>query len=357
MLAKSQRCQRLQVYDKKYACPFCRKLVSKFAEHILTHPSEPSVIRLTTVTKLGSSARRSEIADLRKRGAFLHNLEVMRNGYGRFLVQRQSTVKTLTPQDFRACPKCLGYYRRSVITAHFNKCAPTKTMSTIKEFNFSLRSADLDEKLTPVTRLMKDDAVTHVAIKDGLICEFGKKLYSRLLTKGTVTKTETYVSTKMRELARLLLQVRSTKDRFDMTLDDLIYAENFQCVVDCTISLCKLDHADLKRTIPSLAEKIGYSLKKSANDALVRAIEQHDTRREAEVEKFLKLLQLEWEQRVASAARSKLRQKNTLRIDPMPLAEDLQVGFTFGRTVLTVQFCHVLKTFNLRNSMAQRGTC
>lgn len=209
VLKKSQRYRSMHIYDKKYACPFCEKLVCKFAEHILIHASEPAVVRMTTLTKQGSAERKAAISDLRKRGAFLNNVKVMRKGHGQFLVQRQSTSKNLTPHDFRCCPKCLGYYRKSVITTHFKSCAEDDPTRYVKEFNFALLSPNIDETLRPVTSLMKDDEITHVAINDSLITEYGKKLYSKLMTKGTVTKTENYVSTKMRELSRLLIEVAS----------------------------------------------------------------------------------------------------------------------------------------------------
>jgi hypothetical protein len=219
----------------------------------------------------------------------------------------------------------LGYYRKGIITAHFKSCAEDDPTRYVKEFNFALLSPNIDETLRPVTSLMKDDKITHVAMNDSLKTEYGKKLYSKTMTKGTVTKTENYVSTKMRELSRLLIEVRFMKDS-KMTLDELICVEQFQSVVESTTSLCQIKDNDIQKTIPSLALKIGYSLKKSANDALVRAIEHRDARRETEVEKFLKLMALEWEERVAEAARMKLKQKHTLRIDLMPLAQDLKVG-------------------------------
>ena len=61
-----------------------------------------------------------------------------------------------------------------------------------------------------VSSVMKDDEITHIALSDNVILHFGKKLYSSLKIAGTVTKMKSYISTKMRELTRLVLHVLSS---------------------------------------------------------------------------------------------------------------------------------------------------
>ena len=60
--------QKIEVHDKKQACPFCERLVSKFAEHIEVHKSEPTVAQLQNLTTKGSKERKSRLTEMRKRG-------------------------------------------------------------------------------------------------------------------------------------------------------------------------------------------------------------------------------------------------------------------------------------------------
>ena len=88
--------RKIKVHDKKLACPFCERLVSKFAEHIKVHKSEPTVAQMQNLTTNGSKERKSRIANMRKIGAFLHNMKVLRQGNGIFTVQRQSSTNQRT---------------------------------------------------------------------------------------------------------------------------------------------------------------------------------------------------------------------------------------------------------------------
>ena len=318
--------RQIRIHDKKQACPFCAKLVSKFAEHVEVHKLEPTVAQMIRLTKKGSQERKSRIADMRKRGAFLHNMKVLRQGNGIFIVQRQSSTKQRAPMDYRCCPACLGYYTRQTMPNHTKKCCDKDARKSVKAFNFAL-TVDKVMDFSPVASLMKDDDITHMALSDNVILHFGKKLYSNLKITGTVTKMESYVSTKMRELARLVLHMCSVLDK-TVSLDSLIKAEMFSQVVNGTLTMCNISGEDESaRSIPSLALKIGYSLKRCANDMLVSAMEQNNDKREHEIEKFLKLMNLEWRSRVSAGAFTKLKQRKTMKADPLPLAEDLRVCF------------------------------
>lgn len=279
---------------------------------------------MTALTNKGSKERSGRLADLRKRGSFLHNIETIRSGHGTFIVQRRSSTKSCTPLDYRCCPSCLGYYTKQSMSHHSKSCCRKEgTIKSVKAFNFAL-TAEHDSDMHPVTSIMIDDDITRIVIADRLIMKFGKKLYARLLCTGTVSKQETYVSTKMRELARLIRQIRSATDE-TASLEELIVPSMFNKLVEATLSISHFRDKDLSNSLPSLALKIGYSLKRSSNDALIEAIENRDEKREVEIEKFLKLMSLEWGERVSAGALIKLKQKKATKANPMPLAEDLKV--------------------------------
>ena len=88
--------QKIEVHDKKQACPFCERLVSKFAEHIEVHRSEPTVAQMQNLTTNGFKERKSRIADMRKRGAFLHNMKVLAKET-EFLLSKGNPVRNNEP--------------------------------------------------------------------------------------------------------------------------------------------------------------------------------------------------------------------------------------------------------------------
>ena len=115
-----------------------------------------------------------------------------------------------------------------------------------------------------------------MALSDNVILHFGEKLYSSLKITGTVTKMESYISTKMRELTRLVLQMCSVLDK-TVSLDSLIKAEMFSQVVSGTFTMCNISGEDESaRSIPSLALKIVCSVNRCANGILISAMEQNN---------------------------------------------------------------------------------
>lgn len=110
---------------KKYFCPYCKKLQTKFARHLeLKHKIEADVQKFIHI-KRGTQERAKIIAAIRNHGSLLHNTHHELNT-GVFLTVRQRQAKyKKTADDYICCTNCKGFYSKLTIRLHFNKCKTT----------------------------------------------------------------------------------------------------------------------------------------------------------------------------------------------------------------------------------------
>ena len=98
---------------------------------------------------------------------------------------------------------------------HTKKYCDKDARKSVKAFNFAL-TIDQVMDFCPVASVMKSDDITHMAASDNAILHFDKKLYSNL--KMTVTKMESYVSTKMRHLMINVINFLKTHESSSLLL-------------------------------------------------------------------------------------------------------------------------------------------
>ena len=107
---------------------------------------------------------------------------------------------------------------------------------------------------------MKKDEISAVASHDQLVLKFGAAILEKLGPKDA-----NYVSQRMRQLARVVLVLRKRVQRNEAVLEEFIDAANFDTIVDAVRELCDFDpESRLDVGIPSLALKLGHSIKKCA---------------------------------------------------------------------------------------------
>lgn len=105
----------------------------------------------------------------------------------------------------------------------------------------------------------------------------------------------------MRELARLLLQFRTTNASLDAQLSDFIKPGEFDVIVSGVKTLSKFNSEDGVQhvAIPSLSLKIGHSLKRYVNILRDHALRRKDKELQEDVDNFEKLIETEWNHRVS----------------------------------------------------------
>lgn len=174
---------------------------------------------------------------------------------------------------------------------------------------------------------MRADDISMVAKTDVLIYRFGE----RYLKKHKRKQMATPCSNKMRELARLLIELRKVDNNKSLKLVDAIHPFMFKKVVECVkrvggfnVETRSYDNA------PSLAAHLGTSLLTVCNE-LIYLIETGDqtlrledpTSKLQSVRVFRELIQTQWNTEISSLAHKDLNEKKWNKPIILPLTKDV----------------------------------
>ncbi|KAL4704231.1 hypothetical protein ACJJTC_016249 [Scirpophaga incertulas] len=249
LVAKTSNIGMIRKWDKKQACIFCSKLISKLPRHLESkHSKEPEVIKLSSLL-LKSEERKMLIEDLKKKVAAS---EMLRNN---------------------------------------------------------------------VLSRMNIDEVSLIVKQDDLILKLG----SKLMTKHDQDQhLSGYISQKMRELARFLIEIRKICPAIQ-NLTECINPIYFPKVIEAVKAVTSYNSKTGKYGIPSLALKIGHSLKKCANIIITESLIQNLTLKREMAQNFIKLCENEWSTNISTGALTTLYRNKWNMPDRLPLAEDVKL--------------------------------
>ena len=167
---------------------------------------------------------------------------------------------------------------------------------------------------------MKYDRISLVVRQDPLIVTFGTKMFAK---NGHQVHQHQYIKQKVRELARFVLEVREL-DKSIQTLTDCICPTKFTLVVKAVKLVSGYKEGEGTYSTPSLALKLGHSLKKSAQYIKSEALQTQDDRMKKRAESFYELCQVEWCTEVSSQALATLHENAYNKPKRIPLAKDVK---------------------------------
>uniref|UniRef100_A0A6P7HD11 Uncharacterized protein LOC114347129 n=1 Tax=Diabrotica virgifera virgifera TaxID=50390 RepID=A0A6P7HD11_DIAVI len=172
---------------------------------------------------------------------------------------------------------------------------------------------------------MKPDHISLEAKKDGLICAY----VARYITAHIEKHLATVASRKMRDLAKLLIEIK----KYQPSVNNLVEAlqpKYFDIIVSATKIIAKYNYVEDRFESPTLALNMGTSLKQCCDIAIVLVLkrkELYSTLPAAEAEAFLKtmihLIQTNWSYGISSRSASDLLVNKPNKITLLPLATDL----------------------------------
>ena len=179
-----------------------------------------------------------------------------------------------------------------------------------------------DDDMANLLCSMRQNRICHLIKRDPLIKKYG----SRRLTSASGGKRQRrqYASCKMREMGRLLDHLHKNQEFKKYTMKDFLVVEKFGDLVKAVKEICAFDKDARKYQIPSLALKIGHSLKRMANILLADAIERKNSVDQRSAEQFIKLYDMEWTHCIASRAHTTLLEAKWNRPPLLPITEDVQ---------------------------------
>lgn len=320
-----------RVYDKKQACYYCGKLVCKISRHYeQKHQCEREVAIALAFNK-GSPTRKKHLEKLRLLGNFHHNVTVLETGKGELILKRRpSSAEKCIPGDYLPCSHCLGFFKRQELWKHMKSCGPDdapkcqKVQAKAKLLLLNstvVSSSDNNSILSQVFSTMRSDEVSLIAKNDWLIKEVGL-----FLVEKHGEKQQHLISQKMRELARLLTELRAADFSPNAQLSDFIKPEKFDVVVSAVKNLSKFQFQEGVQRVatPSLSLKVGHSLKKCVSILRGQAFRRKDKDLQEDVDNFEKLLDSEWSHRVSHHSLSTLSASKFNKVEILPLADDLE---------------------------------
>ncbi|XP_058255761.1 uncharacterized protein si:ch211-266o15.1 isoform X2 [Hemibagrus wyckioides] len=303
-LNKTPDGERLRM--KRQFCLYCKKPYVKMARHLgQKHAKEIDVAHALTFRK-GSKKRLLLFEQLRKKGNYQHNVEVLKNGSGELITCKRAT-KDHSVGMYLPCQYCLAFYIRHDLWRHEKRCRvrtngnPVCLKRTVSTMLLPMQgsvSGDLEEAI----HSMKQDSVLNHIRDDALICKYGARLFVKL---GHGKKHQMYVTQKMRELARFMLVVKEL-DRSVQYLHHLCTPSRFDLVIKGAKIVSGFDETLSKFEKPSLAFKIGNSIRQAAEIICGENVMEGDTETVANVKEFIGLLEKNW---ISSA-------KNADPVDP-----------------------------------------
>ncbi len=226
-------------WDKKHYCLFCSSSQSKLPRHFQEqHMEEREVIDYMRETN--KTYKLCKIALLRNKGNHLHNCEVTREGKGVLVVGYRPTYE-VDAAEYGPCEQCLVYLTKSDLWKHKKTCpakklgksgSHSKHNKPAVNSNFLLPSPrGTSSQLQVIVDSMATDHISRVAKSDSLIWQIGEKEFMKM---GHDVDQHNYIRQKMRELSRLLIQLRADYKMADASLKDFIHPEKFRGVVSAS---------------------------------------------------------------------------------------------------------------------------
>lgn len=297
------------------------------------HFKEPEVAKAMAL-RVGSKERKLTLEKLRLLGNFHHNQKVLSLKEGELKVIRRPSPcdSELDATDFLPCVHCYGFIRKKELWKHVKTCQFKLGKKVVSNRHLRIESAMLladpvspdDTKgqlISHVLSIMQQDSITEAVEGDEVILTFG----ATLMEKGGSNESS-YISQRMREIARLLLELRK-HDQSDASLCEFIKPGKFDLVIKAVKNvsgyfLPKDGNSAGFRT-PSLALKLGNTLRKCA--AIIRgfALRRNQSEMKEDVNSYLQLHDSEWSIKISSVALSTLSERKFNNPEILPLTDDL----------------------------------
>jgi hypothetical protein len=315
-----------RIYDKIQFCMYCSVGSTNLSKHQLrVHKNEDYIKQILSLPK--KSIDRSRLLEkVRHMGNFSHNCLAIKEGEGVIIPVRRPANSSARARDYVPCLHCYGFFLKKHLYRHNKECKLRTVMTEpsrglVARASMLLPSscnASAGFKKNVLSTMLRDE-VSILVRNDDIIMRFGEKYYS-----GTTHLSHlwTHCSEKMRELGRLVIAIRKI-DGTVKYLTDCINPSKFLIVLQAVRQLCGWNESTNMYVTPSLAVKLGFSIKKCAMIVKSGAIIEDQTEIRRLADDFLYLCEAEWKDEINKAARNSLNVAKMNRPQLVPLTEDI----------------------------------
>ena len=322
--------------NRKLPCYYCEKYLYQMPRHLKRQHSDESQVIKALKNTSDEHIGLQLIANL---GTYKHNMNVLKTGDGVLIVGRSPKLMR-HPSDFLPCQFCFVFFVKTELYRHCRDCKFRSLSAPEKGFiaagralvegalhaDGTSRHEQLREHVVP---RMRTDKRTKVATSDRLIMCFGDMLLHKLGRKRALD-----VSARMRELARLLIQLK-THGQFRLT--DYISGSGFDKVVKAFEIEGRFYMHESGRQMfksPAFVLKAGNSILKCAQLKRGLALRNGDSVALKDADDFISLHSSEFTDKLSSAAHASLRVKGN-SLNEYPEEADLQKLKTYLTNQMT----------------------
>jgi len=311
-----------RVYDKRYYCLYCDKPLAKLCPHLVTqHSNETYVAEMLSKDK---HSQKKSLIKLRNLGNHKHNCDVIRSGTGELIVAYRPRQCAAFNENYVPCPNCYGYYETAQLWKHCKKRCPFSTKDSERPNVVSRArlllpvSENIRQETRTVLSNMHVDDVYRAAVGDELIMQYAQKL--TLKHYADMDKHE-YIRSKVREIGRLLLVLKSEHNI--QAILEAIKPANFNVLLQCVRKVSGFSESTCTYMTPSLALKLGHSMKKCAMMAKSKGIQESNHEMQCNADAFIQLCEIEWSSEISDAALKTMHANKMNKVTVLPLPRDI----------------------------------
>lgn len=322
-------------YNKLLACYYCEKTFRhRIKRHLeCKHYNERMVAE--ALAKTSKVEIKKAINRIKNLGNYKYNINVINKGSGSLIVSRRPNKVDLKASDYLPCVYCFGFCYKKELWRHARTCPwnknQTKNQAGIIARSRLLLAGSLEPKESSEAHMpqelsntvftkMRQDDVYRSLVNDQLILQYGKVLINQLGPRRTH-----HVSQRMRQLARLKMQLNKTHNQ-DEGLHFYVNPSKFDAVVTAVKQLAGYSRNNAQISVfetPSLAITLGHNIGKAAEILRGIAIRNKDDVLKRDAEDFLQLQSSEWNHLVSSVALATLRTNKFNKPTALPVTSDL----------------------------------
>lgn len=299
------------------------------ARHLQRKHSDEKEVAQAKCLPPTSKKRRQILEQLRRKGNYFHNIEVLQKGQGEIVTYRQPSEHA-APEDYLPCNTCYAFFIKDELWRHSQLCRKTmgepelksKKIRRVQRAASSLLPyrGQSSQRCSNIVSRMVIDKVSLEVRHDPLICEFGDRLLEK---HGSDKSKDGHVSQKMRELGRFVLAAKSLDPKLT-TLQDVLVPPKFSLAVAAAKKASGFTKSKYRYNTPSLALKLGHSLKAVCDIVIAQHVKAEDEAAAGRVRSFLGLIVAEWDLFVSRRARTNLEEDRWNKKEMIPLTEDVR---------------------------------
>lgn len=304
---------------------FCEKLYPNIARHLSNkHSAEHEVAKILVLPKK-SKLRRKAWEELVNRGDFSHNYHVIDKGYGMVIPKYRSKKGNENVRSLIPCQSCRGFYKKSDLWKLQKRCCGQKSTvlqsKPVQAGKLLMPHKHTTEKFfEKVMVIMKDDEIKRTVESDSMILRYGNNMFE---SSGHEVQNHTYISCKMREIGRLLLAARNIDSDIKSVLDLMKGSKFWDLLIAAVKIVAQYNEERHQFGIPSLARKLGHSMKGIAEMEYFESLKNGDIENRSVAQTFLEMYALKWTKAIGSIAYSSLEENKYNKPQLLPLVEDV----------------------------------